>query len=337
MAAKILRGAIVGASTLLGKELAEELSATTAAVWDITLLAAEDKGVTITAAGDEATLIQPIAADSFVGVDTVFFAGEGATALQFWKAAQAAGAAIVDLTGALEAQPNVQVLSPLVGDGLKTHLATTAAVSAHPAAIMLALVSNKLRATGLDRLAATVLQPASELGNAGVEEVHQQTVSLLSFKPLQKNIYDAQVAFNLIASLGASSKASLQSTSDKILRHTKLLTSAAADSVTLQLLQAPVFHGYTASVFLELAQDLDEDVLRKTLIGNHSQFLEDEFPSNEMAAGKGEILLRVTKAEARKGSAFWLWMAADNLRLSARNAVACALELLQLKPTSGVQ
>ena len=40
---------------------------------------------------------------------------------------------------------------------------------------------------------------------------------------------------------------------------------------------------------------------------------------------------------ARSGSAFWLWMAADNLRLSARNATACALELVQLKPTNRVQ
>jgi aspartate-semialdehyde dehydrogenase len=337
MAGKIVRVAIVGASTLLGKELAEELSAATESVWDITLLDAADAELKITAAGDEAVVIQPIAADSFAGVDVVFFAGEGAAALQFWKAAQAAGAAIVDLTGALEAQPNVQVLSPLAGENSKPHLATTAAVSAHPAAIMLALVANKLRATALDRLAATVLQPASELGSAGVEEVHQQTVGLLSFQPLQKEIYDAQVAFNLVASLGASSKANLQTTSDKILRHTKLLTSDADNSVTLQLLQAPVFHGYSASAFVELSQEIDEQALTRILVGDHSQLLEEEFPSNELAAGKGEILLRVTKVEARKGSAFWLWMAADNLRLSARNAVACSVVLLRLKPKLTVQ
>jgi aspartate-semialdehyde dehydrogenase len=321
----------------MGKELAEELNSATESVWDLTLLDAADADVKITAAGDEAMVIQPIAADSFVGVDVVFFAGEGAAALQFWKAAQAAGAAVVDLTGALEAQPNVQVLSPLAGDGFTPNLVTTAAVSAHPAAVMLALVSNKLRASGLSRLAATVLQPASELGNAGVEELHQQTVGLLSFQPLQKEIYDAQVAFNLVASLGTSSKANLQTTRDKILQHTKLLTSDADDSVTLQLLQAPVFHGYTASVFIELSQELDEQTLTRILVGQHSQLLEEEFPSNELAAGKGEILLRVTRTEAKKGSAFWLWMAADNLRLSVRNAVACATELLRLKPTSTVQ
>jgi len=338
MAGKTWRGAVVGASMLLGKELADELSGSTDALSDITLLDAEDAGGTVTAAGDEPLLIQTISADSFVGMDVVFFAGEGATALRFWKAAHTAGAAIVDLTGALEGQPHVQVRSPLVPGGAQPDLATIAAVSAQPAAIMLALPNRTLRKAGLERMAATILQPASALGNAGVEEVHQQTVSLLSFKPLQKDIYDAQVAFNLLASLGSVAKANLENTRDTIRRHIEILTgNHAADSVALQLLQAPVFHGYTASVFVETSQQMDERTLRKLLLEDQPQLLEDESPSNEIAAGKGEVLLRVTAAESRKGSAFWLWMAADNLRLSARNAAACALELLQLRPSSGIQ
>jgi aspartate-semialdehyde dehydrogenase len=338
MAGKTWRGAVVGASTLLGKELAEELNAATDVLWDITLLDAEDAGGTITAAGDEALVIQPIAADSFVGIDVVFFAGERPTTLQFWKAAHTAGAGIVDLTGALEGQPHVQVRSPLVPGGAVPNLATVAEVSAQPAAIMLALASGRLRMAGIERMAATVLQPASALGNAGVEEVHQQTVSLLSFKPLQKDIYDAQVAFNLLASLGSVAKVNLENTRDTILRHIEILTgSGAADPVALQLLQAPVFHGYTASVFVEISQPMDEQALRKMLLEGQPQLLEDDSPSNELVAGKGEVLLRVTAAESKKGSAFWLWMAADNLRLSARNAAACAAELAQLRPSTGVQ
>ncbi len=338
MAGQIWRVAIVGATTLLGKELAEELSGASNAVWDITLLDDEGAGGTIAAAGDEAMVIQPIAADSFVGVDAVFFAGEGSTALQFWKAAHSAGAAIVDLTWALEGQPDVQVRSPLVEGAALPDLTTIAEVSAHPAAIMLALAAARLRATGLEHMAATVLQPASELGSAGVDEVHQQTVGLLSYKPLQKDVYDAQVAFNLVASLGAAAKTSLEKISDTIRRHIRILTGdSAVAAVSLQLLQAPVFHGYTASVFLEVSQELDEETLRSILVGGHSQFLEEASPSNETAAGTGEILLRVATADAKQGSAFWLWMAADNLRLSARNAAACALELLKRKPTSGVQ
>ena len=64
--------------------------------------------------------------------------------------------------------------------------------------------------------------------------------------------------------------------------------------MALQLLQAPVFHGYTASVFVETSQQLDEQTVRKMLLEAQPQFLEDESPSNELAAGKGEVLLRVT-------------------------------------------
>jgi aspartate-semialdehyde dehydrogenase len=338
MAGKILRAAVVGASTLLGKELAEELNGATNAVWDITLLDAEDAGGTITAAGDEALVIQTISELSFVGIDVAFFAGEGLTTLQFWKTAHAAGASIVDLTGVLEGQPHVLVRSPLVEGGTLPDLSTLAVVSAHPAAIMLALATTKLRFLGLIRMAATVLQPASELGNAGVEEVHQQTVGLLSFKPLKKDIYDAQVAFNVVASLGAAAKLNLESNQDKIHRQIGILDQdGMADSVSLQLLQAPVFHGYTASVFLEMSQVLHEDEVRKELLGDASQLLEETSPSNELVAGKGEVLVRVTGTSSKEGSAFWLWMAADNLRLAARNAVTCALELVQLKPVSGLQ
>jgi aspartate-semialdehyde dehydrogenase len=232
----------------------------------------------------------------------------------------------------------VLVRSPLVEGGARPDISTIAEISAHPAAIMLALATAKLRASGLIRMAATVLQPASELGNAGVEEVHQQTVGLLSFKPLKKDIYDAQVAFNVVASLGAAAKLNLENSRDKIHREIGILDGeGVGNSVTLQLLQAPVFHGYTASVFVEMSQVLDEERVRTALLGDASQLLEEESPSNEMVAGKGEVLVRVTAISAKEGSAFWLWMAADNLRLAARNAAACALELVQLKPMSGVQ
>lgn len=338
MAAKVIRAAIVGASTLLGKELAEELNDTPSAAWDLTLLDAEDSGGTITAAGDEALVIQPVSRDAFAGVDVVFFAGESSTATEYWRAAQEAGASIVDLTGALEGLPRMLVRSPLVEGGAHPDLTTVAEIAAHPAAIMVAMAAAKLLPLGLRRMAATVLQPASQAGNAGVEEVHQQTVGLLSFQPLKKEIYAAQVAFNLSASLGEGAKVDLDETSKRIRAQAATLAPELPEnSLAIQLLQAPVFHGYTASVFVELAHDLKVEGVRNALLADASQLREDESPSNETAVGKGEVLFHVAPADTAMGSAFWLWMAADNLRLAACNAAACALELVQLRPMSNVQ
>jgi aspartate-semialdehyde dehydrogenase len=337
MAGRKLRGAVVGAGSLLGKELAEELNRAKNVVWDLTLLDAAEAGGQITAAGDEALVIQPISADSFAGIDVAFFAGDEATTASFWKAAHAAGASIVDLTGALEGQPQVLVRAPSIEGSAAPDLATVAVVSAHPAAVMLALVYARLQPLGLTRMAATMLQPASECGSAGVEEVHQQAVGLLTFKPLKKDIYDTQVAFNVVASLGDAAKVSLEIVRAKISRHLGVLSGGvAADTMTLQLIQVPVFHGYTASVFLEFMGGVEESAVRVALDGGVLQLLDEPSPSNESVAGKDEILLSMTTTKAKEGSAFWVWMAADNLRLVARNAVACAMELADLRPTSGV-
>ena len=51
-------------------------------------------------------------------------------------------------------------------------------------------------------MTASVFQPASEQGQKGMDELHEQTVNLLSFQQLPKNIYDAQVAFNLVGRYG---------------------------------------------------------------------------------------------------------------------------------------
>jgi aspartate-semialdehyde dehydrogenase len=334
MAGRILRGAVIGASTLLGKELAQELNDSSTTTWDLTLLDAGDAGGQITSAGDEALIIQPLSAGSFEGIDVVFFAGDAATARKFWQAAHKAGASIVDLTGGLDGLPGVLVRSAWVEASAAPDLATIAVVAAHPMAAVLALIERRLQPIGLRRVAATVLQPASELGSAGVDELQQQAVGLLTFKPLQKNVYDAQMAFNMLASLGGAAKIDLERISATIARQEALLCSGTS-TLAIQLLQAPVFHGYTASAFVEMSVEVSTDAIRNALQGGVLQMATDD-PSNENAAGAGEVLVSVREAGAARGMTFWLWLAGDNLRLAVRNAAGCAQEIAALRPASAV-
>jgi aspartate-semialdehyde dehydrogenase len=344
MAGKIWRAAIVGATSLLGKELADELNEADGAAWNLTLLdktdpdAAAGLGGQITSAGDEAMVVLPVTADAFVGMDVVFFASDAATTKEFWGAAHNAGASIVDLTGALEGTRGVLVRSPWIAAGKAADLTTVAVVAAHPAAVMLAVTADRLeRSFGMRRLAATVFEPASQQGSAGVDELHQQTVALLSFKPVVKDIYDAQVAFNLQAELGGAAKFDLRGVADRTARQIAAMAGEAAKAVTLQMVQAPVFHGATASVFVELNAAADKKSVQAALAGGVMVAAEDEGPSNDRVAGSREIQFAVRPAGDDPSTSFWLWMAADNLRLSARHAAACAVELVALRPAAGVQ
>jgi aspartate-semialdehyde dehydrogenase len=337
------RIALVGASSLAGKELSDALGASSFAASSFTLLDEDDANGQLATAGDEVSFIQTIDASSFEGMDLVFFAGDEAVAAKHWQAARKAGAGLVDLTSALERQEGVPVRSPWVNAGgvAALNLETSAVVSAHPAAVMLALVSARLGGRfAVKGLAATVLEPASQYGRAAMDELHQQTVSLLSFQTLPRDQYDAQAAFNLLPAMGDEAKVKLSETALRIeTQYARLL--AGLPELAVQLIHAPVFHGYVVSLFVELEKAATVDELELSLLGDHIDLVtsESEPPSNLSAAGQEEIMARVERAGKGDGATtrFKLLLAADNLKLAAANAIACAWELVQLRPSGKVQ
>ena len=107
------RIAIVGASSLAGKELSDALSESSFAASSFTLLDEDRVNGQIAAAGDEISFIQKIEASSFEGMDLVFFAGDPDVARRFWQSAREAGAAIIDLTSGLEGNEEALIRSPV--------------------------------------------------------------------------------------------------------------------------------------------------------------------------------------------------------------------------------
>lgn len=340
--ARILRGVIVGASTLLGKELAEELSAAQP-IWDLSLTGVDEESGQLVAAGDEPAVIRPLQPQMFEGADVAFFAESVATTRAHWREAQRANANVVDLTAALDGEAGALLRSPWVSGGAAPDPGTAIVVSAHPAAVMLGAVGSRLRAAfGQAKLAATVLEPASQQGSRGLDEMHQQTVSLLGFHALPQEIYDAQVAFNLRVSVGGAAKLDMSEITATIRSHlTAIAGKETASCIAVQLVQAPVFNGYTMSVYAELPAEADAAAVRKALEGGIVEVVSrgDESPNNQSASESAgiQVMLREETARASGGRAYWLWMAADNLKLAARNAVACAMEMASLGPAKGAQ
>jgi aspartate-semialdehyde dehydrogenase len=357
MADRPYRIGIAGANSLAGKELADALAESPLAACDVVLLDEDGSAGQLTAAGDEAAFIQKIDAESFAGIDFVFFAGDAETTRRHWKTARQAGASIVDMTYALETEAGVVVRAPWLGlpepagvvaSGVTSaraqapDLTTPAVVAAHPVALMLLLISMRLNAKlPVRAISATVFEPASEHGRAAMDELHQQTVSLLSFQTLPREQYDAQVAFNLLPSLGEAAKVGLAATGERIVDQYAALGAGRAPELALQMAQAPVFHGYVASVLVELREPATVDEVELAVHGEHVDLVgaESDPPSNLSAAGQTEVLVRISSASAGEGPGrrFWMWLAEDNLKIAALNAIACAIELRRLRPLGKVQ
>jgi len=337
------RIAIVGAGSLKGKEVAEVLNDRNFPSRDVKLLDDDESLGQLENVGEEVTFIQKVRAEEFRNLDFTFFASNPECTKKNWIAARDAGSDIIDLSYALEDEPSVTIRSPWIerqlGQTPVVELQPGPVVIAHPAAVVLSLLTLRLQKAGtLQRLTTTVFEPASEHGQKGMDELHQQTVNLLSFQQLPKNVFDIQVAFNLVTRYGEQSSPALSTIEKRILRHYRSLAGKDAPALSLMLVQAPIFHGHAFSVHVEFNGPVDMEKISQALAGDHVELIAgpEEAPNNVSAAGQPDVQVCV-KNDVNQPNSIWLWAATDNLRVAASTAVECAETMAVNRPRGKVQ
>ncbi len=204
---------------------------------------------------------------------------------------------------------------------------------AHPAAIALAvLITHLQKAAAIRRSIVEIFEPVSERGQAGIEELQKQAVALLSFKPLPKNVFDAQISFNMLSQYGEDAALSLDAIEQKIDRHlASLLASSGASMPSLRLIQAPVFHGYSISVWIEFDENPGMDAIFQALASSNIDVRtrDHEPPTNVGVAGQGGITVGTITQDRNQPRAWWFWLVADNLQIAAENAWEVVREYLE--------
>jgi aspartate-semialdehyde dehydrogenase len=334
--------AIVGAASLKGKEIKDILTERNFPATDIRLLDDEESMGQVDSVGDEPTFIQSVLPDQFNGVDFTFFASEAPFTAGSWQMAQNASSEIIDLSYALESQPNAQLRSPWIdrelGRDFSLQLASVPVVLAHPAAVALALIFLRLKKAGnIHHAAATILEPASEHGRKGMDELHDQTVNLLSFQQMPMTTFGTQIAFNMVPEYGEGVQPTVATIQDRIGRHFRALVGDQATVPSLMLVQAPVFHGYAFSIYIELDSPMSVGHIESALAGDHVQVLRaEETPSNVNVAGATDVQV-IVRPDTQHPNGFWIWAAADNLRILATLAVECAEQMVSTRPRGKVQ
>jgi len=325
---------IAGASSLLGMELKSLLEESRFAASDFRLVDEETVAAILTEAGGEPAVIQPVEEDSFNKAWLVFFAGSPAFSKRNIELAKRSGARIVDLSGEVVGQAEAQIWLPKF-DGLASSAfrldSNVFAIPSAPAEII-ARLSGALRSLKLSALTAVAFQPvSSSAGRAGIEELEAQTGQLLSFQPLGKQVFDAQVAFTMLDRFGVASNQKLQSSLEILRREVRSCLPNETPFPALQLLHAPVYYGttVTACALLDRSSADPSEITKTCASAGFSITAEDTAPSNISSAGETSLQLSAPQADPSASGAWWFWSAADNLRLPAANAVKLAEKLLE--------
>jgi aspartate-semialdehyde dehydrogenase len=142
----------------------------------------------------------------------------------------------------------------------------------------------------------------------------------------------------MLGRYGKASEHTLESVERRIGTHLSKLLSGRSPLPALVLVQAPVFHAHTFSVYIELESSISAGDFSGALAGEHIALARspEDSPSNVNVAGKDEILVAVRR-DANYENGFWIWAAVDNLRLTALTAADCATALAAVRPHGKVQ
>jgi aspartate-semialdehyde dehydrogenase len=327
------RWVLVGGETLLGKEVRELCEERKLPV-RLALASPSEQERALTEGDDGALVTEPLDSDLFAGASALLLAGDAASSEAAMSVLAATGMRmpVIDLSGWLEARPEAKLRAPLLEGGEPVD-GLAIQVVAHPASIALARVLRSLQGMGRIRSSVvSVFEPASARGSAGIDELHQQTVSLFAFQEMPKKVFDTQAAYNLSPRLGEEAPVSLASSQRRLEANLgALLRRAGIPRPSLRLIQAPVFHGYCQSVWVEFEVRPEaagvEEQLREEGFDVRSADLEPA--SNVAVAGQSGITVSDVAEDPSNPHGLWLWMASDNLRTVADNAILVAAMFLQ--------
>jgi len=310
--------AIVGSESLLGKEIRDVLRQQPQP-YNVQLIGADDEEAGRIVEDDgEPLVITGLDQTRLTTADAVILAGSAESSHRVWDMlAGQRDKPVIDAARTLEELPSSRLAAPL----LRPAEAGNPLIIAHPAAVALAMFFSRIEEFAVRRSLVEIFEPASERGRAGIDELHKQTLKLFAFQGLPKDVFDAQLAYNMLARFGHESPSNLEQIEVSVERHLASLISRGVGArnvpmPSLRLIQAPVFHGYSFSIWVELETSISKDGLATAL------YAEEDPPDNVAVAGETGISVGGIRPDRNHPKAFWIWMAADNLRLTAGNAAA---------------
>lgn len=325
--------AVAGATGAVGREMLEILEERKFPVAELVALASErSEGERLEFKGKN-VIVRKLNKASFKDVDIALFSAGAERSLEFAPAAVNSGAVVVDNSSAFRMDPVVPLVVPEVNaHALEKHKGIIANPNCSTIAMVMVLKPIHDRAK-IRRVVVTTFQSVSGTGKEAMDELANQTVSLLNFRDVETKVYPHQIAFNCIPHIDSFLENGYTREEMKLLQETRKIMEDDSIGVTATTVRVPVFRCHSAAVNIELATNIMANEVRAVLAAAPGVVVYDDpkknlYPLAIDVAGKDETYVGRIREDESVPNGINLWIVSDNLRKgSALNAVQIA-ELL---------
>jgi len=301
--------------------------------------------------------VQAISPEGFNGIDIALFAGtegEKGAAVTYAPEAIKRGAVVIDNGADFRMDPQVPLVIPEVNSkDIKKHKGIIANPNCSTIQMVVALwpIYKKF---GIKRAIVTTLQASSGAGRGAVEQLKEETVSLLASWPVlqldrqtghlpagrqepanRQTVLPQQLAFNVFPHIGGFSDYDYTNEEWKLVKETHKIMHDAQIKISATCVRVPVRTGHSESIYLETKKPISLKQARRVFSCTPGIILIDEpgnnlYPMPKDVEGKDEVFVGRIRKDPFVKNGLWLWVVADNLRKgAATNAVQIAEALIK--------
>jgi aspartate-semialdehyde dehydrogenase len=326
--------AIVGATGNVGRKIIEVLEKKELSIDNLYLLASsKSAGSKIKFKGKQHEVFDLENFD-FSKAKITFFAAGGKISEKFAVNA-AKNSIIIDNSSYFRMDPDVPLIVPQVNpehlNDIKKNIIANPNCSTAQLVIALKPLHDLFK---IKRVVVSTYQSVSGGGKAPMDELIEQTKSVLDNKKVVSKNFTKQIAFNVIPQIDIFSDEGYTKEELKMTNETKKILDEKID-LTATCVRIPVLVSHSESVNIQFEKPFSLDEVKKALDNFEGCKVIDErsdggYSSPVEAAGKDETFISRIREDKTTKNGLNLWIVSDNLlRGAALNAVEIAETLIK--------
>ena len=327
--------AVVGATGAVGVEMIKTLEKRHFPAGKLTLLAsARSAGRKLKFKGQDIA-VKELTKDSFKGIDIALFSAGGGISREFAPIAAKAGCVVIDNSSAFRMDDSVPLVVPEINAAdVKRHHGIIANPNCTTAITLMALYPLH-QAFNVRRIFASSYQAVSGTGAKAIEELERQVGQIVSGKPVTKEVYPHQIAFNVLPHVDSflptgytKEEMKMQNEGRKIMHHETFRASVTC-------VRVPVYRAHSVAVSAEFEKPVTVEAARSALGRAPGIDVVDapektEYPLPLYVAEKYNCQVGRIRLDCALENGLCFWVAGDQLlKGAALNAVQIAEELMK--------
>jgi len=276
--------------------------------------------------------VEVLTENSFKGVEIAIFSAGGSTSKKYAPIAAKNGCIVVDNSSAWRMDPEVPLVVPEVNPSAIAQYKNKGIIANPNCSTIQMLVPLYPihKKSGIKRIVVSTYQAVSGTGKKAIDELFDQTRSMINFVDYDINVYPHRIAFNCLPHIDVFLDNDYTKEEMKMVNETRKIFNDDSIGITATTVRVPVYFSHCESINIETREHISAKEVKKLLENSPGVKVVDNpkqniYPLATDAAGQDLTLVGRIRDDESIANGINMWVVADNIRKgAATNAVQIA-------------